>query len=337
VPALLVLPPAVVPLVVACGLVLSNAPAYLAGGIHPERALSVVTSAAYSIAPSLILVAYGSQPLGWEHWPLYVLLFAAQTAADGVHTLVREAIVLGLRPRELLRPLGWVYAIDALLTPAGLLLAFAVAPQPLSIVAVLPLVLLLALFGRERRTRLDHALELEGALRVNQRLDELVHADPLTGIPNRRAWEDGFPTMLENARAAGQPLCVAMLDLDHFKRYNDAHGHPAGDDLLRRVTAAWNAQLRPGDLLARLGGEEFGLVLPGCGAADAIRLADRLRRVVPDEQSCSIGIAGAVDGETGAFLVARADQALYDAKAGGRNRVVLAASSRPVRVLTRAG
>jgi diguanylate cyclase (GGDEF)-like protein len=288
----------------------------------------VATSAAYAIAPSLILIAYGSQPLGWEHWPLYVLLFAAQCAADCVHTVVREAIAIGLKPRELLRPLSWVYAIDALLTPAGLLLAFAVAPQPVSILAALPLVALLALFGRERRARLDHALELEGARRANQRLDELVHADPLTGVANRRAWEEALPTLLENARASGRPVCVAMLDLDHFKRYNDAHGHPAGDDLLRRVTAAWKGQLRPGDLLARLGGEEFGLVLPGCGAGDAIRLADRLRRVVPDGQSCSIGIAGAAEGESGSALVARADKALYDAKANGRNRIVVAASAR---------
>ena len=106
VPMLLVLPPAYVPLAVAAGLVLSNAPAYVRGRMHPERALAVVTSSAYAFGPALVLLAYGSQPIGWEHWPLYVALVAAQGAADFLHTTVRERIVLGIGPRELLRPMS---------------------------------------------------------------------------------------------------------------------------------------------------------------------------------------------------------------------------------------
>jgi diguanylate cyclase (GGDEF)-like protein len=323
VPMLLVLPPAFVPLAVAAGLVLSNAPAYVGGHIHPERALAVVTSSAYAFGPALVLLAYGSQPIGWEHWPLYVALVAAQGAADFLHTTVRERIVLGIGPGELLRPMAWVYGIDLLLTPSALLFAFAIADAPASVLAVVPLVALLGLFGRERRSRIDHALELDGALRANERLDHLVRSDPLTGLANRRAWEDDLPALLENARAAGRPLFVAMLDLDHFKRFNDAHGHPAGDALLVATAVAWREALRPGDLLARIGGEEFALALPGCGLAEAERLADRLRGAMPYGQTCSIGIAAWSEPETARQLVARADEALYRAKADGRDRAVI--------------
>jgi diguanylate cyclase (GGDEF)-like protein len=324
VPMLFVLPPSTLPLAVAAGLVLSNAPSYLAGTAHPERALAVATSAAYAFGPALVLVAIDGQPLGTGHWPLYVVLLAAQCAVDAAHTALRERIVLGISPRELLRPLGWVYAIDALLSPTGLLLAVGVAEQPVAIVAVLPLVLLLALFGRERRARLDSVLELEVARRANEQLDRLVRSDALTGVANRRAWEEALPAMVANARAAGQPIAVAILDLDHFKRFNDTHGHPAGDALLTDVAACWAARLRPGDLLARMGGEEFAIALPGCDARDARRLAERLRRAMPAGQTCSIGVACWRDGETDLSLVARADRALYDAKADGRDRVVVA-------------
>jgi len=324
VPMLFALPPSSLPLAVAAGLVLSNAPSYLRGTAHPERAIAVATSATYAFGPALVLVALGEQPLDAGHWPLYLALFAIQCLVDLVHTAVRERIVLGIRPRELVRPLAWVYAIDALLLPTGLLLAVGVVAEPYAILAVLPLVALLALFGRERRARIDSALELALVRRTNERLDRLVHSDPLTGVANRRAWEDGLPTMLENARAAGQPFAVAMLDLDHFKRYNDTRGHQAGDELLVQVAASWSAQLRPGDLLARVGGEEFALALPGCDVPAARGLADRLRLAMPDGQTCSIGIAAWRVGEQDVALVARADRALYDAKADGRDRIVVA-------------
>jgi diguanylate cyclase (GGDEF)-like protein len=335
VPMLFVLPPSLIPLVVAAGLVLSNARGYVDGTVHPERALAVSTSAAYAVGPSLVLLAVGAPPIGWEHWPLYLGLFAAQCAADLVHTTLRERAVLGIDPRELLRPLGWVYAIDALLTPTGLLLAVGVVLDPLAIVAVLPLVLLLALFSRERRVRIDHAMELDLARQANEQLDRLVRLDALTSIANRRAWEEEVPTMLENARAAGQPIAVAMLDLDHFKRFNDSYGHGAGDALLACVAGSWSRQLRPGDLLARIGGEEFAVALPGCDGPDAVRLAERLRQVMPDDQTCSIGVAGWCADESATALIARADRALYEAKAAGRNRIVVAARPGPERFARR--
>ena len=160
--------------------------------------------------------------------------------------------------------------------------------------------------------------------RAHARLELQARTDALTGLPNRRAFEERFAAELASARRTGRPLCVALLDLDRFKAYNDAHGHPAGDRLLRAVSDAWSLRLRETDLLARWGGEEFCLLLPGCIAADAVTLLDERRALVPEGQTVSAGVAELRPGEDAAAMLARADRALYDAKRGGRDRVVLA-------------
>ena len=147
----------------------------------------------------------------------------------------------------------------------------------------------------------------------------LARTDALTGVANRRAWDDELPRELARSARSGTPLCVALLDLDHFKAYNDRHGHQAGDRLLKAAAAAWQARLRKTDLLARYGGEEFAVLLPDCGMDNAMEIAERLRTAQP-EGTCSLGVA-AWDGHEGAAqLVSRADRALYAAKEGGRNR-----------------
>jgi diguanylate cyclase (GGDEF)-like protein len=119
---------------------------------------------------------------------------------------------------------------------------------------------------------------------------------------------------------------VALLDLDHFKAYNDRHGHQAGDRLLKAAAAAWQSRLRKTDLLARYGGEEFAVLLPDCGLDNAMEIAERLRTAQP-EGTCSIGVAAWDGHEAAAQLVARADRALYAAKEGGRNRCCAAPAS----------
>ena len=106
-----------------------------------------------------------------------------------------------------------------------------------------------------------------------------------------------------------------MLDLDHFKRYNDEQGHQAGDDLLQRIAAVWKEAVRPGDVLARYGGEEFLATLPSCHPHGAVVVADRLRAVVPGSQTASVGTATWDGVEALEALIARADAALYQAKA----------------------
>ncbi|HEV7753156.1 MAG TPA: diguanylate cyclase [Baekduia sp.] len=155
------------------------------------------------------------------------------------------------------------------------------------------------------------------------RLDELTRTDELTGLPNRRAWDELLTHELAAARRNGKPLAVAMLDLDFFKHYNDENGHLAGDHLLRRAAHAWSHDLRATDVLARWGGEEFALLLPGCDGPHAATLIERLRGTLPDGVTFSAGVS-CTDGSTAPrTLVDAADQALYLAKANGRDRVVV--------------
>jgi diguanylate cyclase (GGDEF)-like protein len=159
--------------------------------------------------------------------------------------------------------------------------------------------------------------------RLVSRLEGLARTDPLTGVANRRVWEEELPLELERARRTGAGVCLAMIDLDDFKAYNDRFGHQAGDLVLKEAATAWRSEVRSTDLLARYGGEEFVLLLPACALDDAIRIVERLRMVTP-LVTCSVGLACWDYQEGGAELVQRADQALYTAKAEGRNRHVLA-------------
>ena len=158
-------------------------------------------------------------------------------------------------------------------------------------------------------------------------LEHLARTDGLTGLPNRRHWEQQLPRELARAERDRLRICVAMLDLDHFKRYNDRRGHLAGDRLLVEATQAWHRALRPYDVLARFGGEEFSLILPGCDLADAVVLVERLRAAMPAGESCSAGIAEWDGAESADALVGRADAALYGAKRAGRDRAVIASPS----------
>jgi diguanylate cyclase (GGDEF)-like protein len=153
---------------------------------------------------------------------------------------------------------------------------------------------------------------------VNE-LTDMAQTDALTGLPNRRAWDAAF----NRALADGHSLTVAMLDLDHFKDYNDTHGHPAGDRLLKETAAMWRAQLRSGDLLARLGGEEFGLLLLDCDTGHAIEVIERLRGAIYGDRTCSVGFAERLPGEPPEDVMARADLALYEAKTTGRDRACM--------------
>jgi diguanylate cyclase (GGDEF)-like protein len=156
-------------------------------------------------------------------------------------------------------------------------------------------------------------------------LDAQARTDQLTGLPNRRTWDDELPRELARARRGGEPLSLAILDLDRFKAYNDTYGHPAGDRLLRGAAAAWTERLRTTDLLARYGGEEFAVLLPGCDTEAATKVVECLRGAVPDDETCSIGVATWDGDESCDALVARADAALYRAKGAGRDRVIAAA------------
>jgi diguanylate cyclase len=148
--------------------------------------------------------------------------------------------------------------------------------------------------------------------------------DGLTDVPNRRGWDQALQAELGRSTRSQRALCAAMLDLDHFKVFNDENGHQTGDLLLQTTVRLWRAGLRETDTIARYGGEEFCVLLPGCPLDRAATLIENLRRLVPRGLTCSAGVAQWDGQETADSLMLRADAALYDAKRQGRNRLVLA-------------
>jgi diguanylate cyclase (GGDEF)-like protein len=179
--------------------------------------------------------------------------------------------------------------------------------------------------GGETR-RAVRLLALEAAIAIERgellgRLEVAARTDDLTGLLNRRAWDEELGREMARADRGGGALCVAILDLDRFKQYNDNHGHQAGDRFLKQMAGAWTQTLRAGDILARYGGEEFAVALPGTNLEHAQQMLDRLRESLPDGQTCSAGVC-CWDGEESAeSLTVRADNALYAAKEAGRDQV----------------
>jgi diguanylate cyclase (GGDEF)-like protein len=168
-----------------------------------------------------------------------------------------------------------------------------------------------------------------------ERMRELSTHDELTGLANRRLFRHQLGQEIDRARRFQKPLSLVAIDIDHFKQLNDRNGHPTGDAALRSVAALLESRVRKVDTVARVGGEEFMLLLPRADAGEAALVADKLREAVAasmlpggSEQpegrlTVSLGVAelGSADDEAGESLVARADRALYAAKHAGRNRV----------------
>jgi diguanylate cyclase (GGDEF)-like protein len=152
--------------------------------------------------------------------------------------------------------------------------------------------------------------------------------DGLTGLGNRRAFDEELARRLAETRRSGAPLALCLLDIDRFKSYNDTFGHRAGDHALATVAAAVAGACRAGDVAARYGGEELAVVLPGTGLSDAVEVAERIRAAVagaPTEHrpvTVSAGVAATAGDHSAEVLVEAADRALYEAKAAGRDRVV---------------
>ena len=175
----------------------------------------------------------------------------------------------------------------------------------------------------------DRTADLRAA---NEQLFELATIDPLTGCVNRRHFIERANELIQFSRRARMPVTLAIMDLDDFKRVNDTYGHPAGDAVLRMIGRAGRDHMRAPDLLGRIGGEEFALLMPNTALAGAAHFAERLRAAIGDEKAelegaqvqitVSLGLAEMQPEESFEQLYARADAALYAAKEAGRNRVV---------------
>ena len=181
---------------------------------------------------------------------------------------------------------------------------------------------------------LGTVLDITGRKRMEEELRRLATTDALTGAANRGHFLQRAGAELERARRYGRPLAVLMLDIDHFKQINDQHGHAVGDEAIRQTTAACRALVRQQDLVGRLGGEEFGILLPEADLAAALHLAERLRaRIAALElalpagtlrMTASFGVAQWQAGDGVDELLGQADRGLYAAKRAGRNRVATA-------------
>jgi len=195
----------------------------------------------------------------------------------------------------------------------------ATAAAPVAISTSLGVLFLGALLSRERRRlAAEHELRIKAA------------TDPLTGLPNRRTFQEELAAAL---RRTGRPTAtaLALIDIDHFKRINDSHGHNIGDDVLVRVAEILRGATRDGDVLARVGGEEFALILRDTSLTRATAMVERLRHLIAEAQpeaagirhrlSVSIGTALGRSGQPSNALFTAADEALYEAKRGGRNTI----------------
>lgn len=283
-----------------------------------------------------VLEVYSDPSAIYREW-LYSVGLAI--LAYGLLTLLICGIVAYVLRRELEKPMRQIAGFTRELTPERL-------TTPL----------LLERPGRRRRDEIDLVVEgfrvlQDGVDRHITNLDELVavrtreleqalesirrlsHVDSLTGCFNRRHFNEQIVRELERAERYGRTLTILFCDIDHFKRINDAHGHLAGDEVLKAVAGCFRTSLRDGiDWAARYGGEEFVIVLPETDLAEALLTAERLRRLVAESLAvavgdtvlrvtASFGVADYHPGESMTQLLEEADRQLYRAKAAGRNRV----------------
>ncbi len=177
----------------------------------------------------------------------------------------------------------------------------------------------------------DELTAINGALEAaNAQLEALATTDGMTGIANHRAFQDQVRAVMARASRAENSTTLLLCDVDRFKQYNDNYGHPAGDEVLRNAARLLRQSIREGDFVARYGGEEFAILLPNTGSAEALEVAERVRRAVEEfpfawrQVTLSIGISAPMAGVAAPqSLVESADRALYAAKNSGRNRVAL--------------
>jgi diguanylate cyclase (GGDEF)-like protein len=325
VPMLLLLPTPIVPLLVAAGYLVGALPDYLRGRVHVQRSLVLLSSSWHAVGPVLVLCALGATTPSPGRWPAYVLALVAQFAFDLASSALRERLSFGIQIRSLLPFFGWVFSVDAMLAPAGLLAALAASSFPYAFFLLAPVAGLLALVARDRRRRIDRAVAYNQAYRGAV---AVARRDTLTGLANRLAWEEAVELAEARRRELGQPATVVTLDVDRLKLVNDTCGHAAGDALLCAIAETVQSAVREDDLVARVGGDEFCVLLVDtdeeAGALLSRRIADGLERQ-PDVQghpvAAALGMATSSPAVTIREAIDAADRAMYSRKGRGRRNL----------------
>jgi diguanylate cyclase (GGDEF)-like protein len=323
VPMLFLAPPALVPSLVALGFVGAALPDLLRGRLHAERVFVRLSFSWHAVGPAIVFGLLHPGPPSWGDWPVYALALAAQFAFDFASSLGREWGGVGIAPRVLVPVLARTYLVDSLLVPVGFLAALAAVEHPLAFLPVLSLGALLALFASDRRERIGETIELSDAVET---ASSVARVDQLTGLPNRRAWEE----RLEAIDTIREPVSVILIDLDGLKLANDTRGHSFGDRLLRTTASLVSECVGARGLVARLGGDELGVLL----IADEERCAEELARLEREidrhpgvdgfRLSASLGAAGVPPEPTLIDALERADARMYAKKRRSRlSRIAL--------------
>ncbi|MAW99653.1 MAG: hypothetical protein CMN72_08395 [Sphingomonas sp.] len=268
----------------------------------------------------------------WVSVPSDTPAIAAYTnLPGGDYTLRLRARVPGLEGQTVEHVLS-LHVAPAWYQTWTVRLAFIIA----AIFAIVGLIQIRTAFMRHRTRMLERIVEerTQALVEANAELDRQARTDALTGLLNRRSMMDRLSEEHARATRSGPPFSLALVDIDRFKAINDRYGHHVGDMVLREVAARLTGAVRSVDIVARLGGEEFVVLLPECGREDAVLHAERLRDVIADPQvdvdgacvpvTVSIGVADWVALESPSATLQRADKAMYQAKQSGRNAVFAA-------------
>jgi diguanylate cyclase (GGDEF)-like protein len=310
----------------------------------PEKAYDdIARLAAYICTAPMAFIAFFGQERGWIKARYSSGAFSEKSLLPPMDALPREAPLhepgqvlqvpdITTHPRlSALAPSGSklrFLAAAPLFSPTGLILGSLAVLDRRNRTLTPEQVSALETLAHQAMELLEMRRTLIGLSEANAKLGQQNLTDALTGIPNRRAYDQKLAEEASRAKRTGAPLSLLLIDIDHFKQYNDSFGHPAGDTALQSVARVLLSSLRPYDFLARYGGEEFVIVLPATDLADAIVVGERVRGLVAGSDfphrklSISVGVAR-LDPETGPrALVQAADSGLYRAKAAGRNKVL---------------
>jgi diguanylate cyclase (GGDEF)-like protein len=303
---------------------------------HPlHDALVVATAVAWSVAPYLLQPRISEVPLLGILYGILIPLTVTCIGYIAALPACLLTVICGAVPLVVFMLLQQTLVLGVM----GLATTMCVATL-LSRAAAGHHTLLQALVARRDNALLVHelqhyrdALETENASLDNSLRDAAwaANRDPLTGLPNRRHLSAFAQPLAMLVHAGTEEVTLCMIDVDHFKQVNDRHGHAIGDEVLRAVGTLLGARLRDGDCLARIGGEEFVIVLRQCDVSRGRRVAESVRHNVAASQirtaagevpvTVSLGIAQWAAGESFEGVIDRADRALYDAKHSGRDRV----------------
>jgi len=254
--------------------------------------------------------------------PIYLAALAAQLGFDLASALTRETLAHRQAPRQAVGAISPAYLVDVLLAPIGLLAAFAAVGRPYALLLLLFPCALLAVLARDRKHRANHTLEL-GKRHVHASRE--ARQDPLTGLANRRVWEEALLASSRGHRHTDRPTSVIFIDLDQLKTANDSYGHTVGDQLIRELATLLTTTIRSSGLVARIGGDEFGILLPGINELECQKIIHRLRTSIhnypgigPLPLTASIGHASTPPATSLEHAIQLADTHMYKEKHGNR-------------------